>query len=146
MRALPLGLLLVLALPSCGEKAPPVYGPVIVLHPPAPVSHVRARVPAVAAKSQSDLREPAVLPTLPAGTPDLVTSSGSVLSNLRSARQLAAAYVAAPGATTEGIQRVRVLQLAAERAVFLMQHHHPPRQADADHAAAAVAELLDLVR
>ena len=136
MKTCLLGLALLLLLPSCSEeKAVPVYGPVIVLHPPAVVhTHPRPSLP---------------IPPVPPATADdapLPAASGSVYSNYHTAQQLATAYVSSPGVTVDGLRRARVLSLAADRAIVLMQRHKPARKADADHAAAAVSELLELVK
>ena len=84
-----------------------------------------------------------VVHTVPKASPKASTAA-SVLADYRLADRLALAYVLAPGATPDGILRVRVLSAEATRAVTLMRHRGRPE--DISHAAAAVAELLQLVR
>lgn len=90
--------------------------------------------------SETHHAAPRPLQAPPKGTP----TRAAVLADYKLADTLMLAYVGAPGSTVEGIERARVLAAAAGRAVWLLRKRGRP--ADISHAAAAVAELLQLVR
>lgn len=83
---------------------------------------------------------PRAIPTATPGTPTRAT----ILRDYATADRLTVAYVISAGSTVEGIARARELSAAATRAVYLMRHRGRP--SDISNAAAAVGELLNLVR